>query len=137
MQPTFYLYENQDGWQRTSDDLTAEINNHIFGTRDFNCAGRSFYPQWGKPKFKSQTRLAWRLDDEDGVVVRWRWIERTHKAGHRGCKILSGKQCAFRQAAMLRWDDSSNYWVMVQPPNEASETDSKRLDAILKKERER
>lgn len=98
--PTFYVYETKDGWAKTDKDLTAKLNSPIFHDLAL-LAGRSFYPQWPEPEFKSQTRVAWRITPDGVKVVRNTTIETERRT--------------YRKALMLRWDVQKKFWVLCEP----------------------
>lgn len=98
--PTFYIYEDENGWHRTDAKLTAQLNSPTFNDTSI-LAGRTFYPQWPEPEFKSETRVAWRITPDGTKVVRNRLIE--------------GEKRPKRIALMLRWDGDKKFWVLNQP----------------------
>ena len=98
--PTFYVYETKDGWAKTDAKLTAQLNSPTFNDTSI-LAGRSFYPQWPEPEFKSQTRVAWRITPDGIKVVRNR--------------LIDGEKRPKRVALMLRWDGDKKFWVLNEP----------------------
>ena len=97
--PTFYIYEDENGWHKTDKELTAKLNSPRFYDPKL-LAGRSFYPQWPEPEFKSQTRIAWFIQPDCTKVVRTETIN----DGKRG----------YRKARMLRWDADKKFWVLCE-----------------------
>lgn len=129
--PKFYLFEDGNGWHKTDDTLTRKITMDISLGKVVQTAGRCFYPQWPKPKYKSATRLAWKVNAEGYVVLRWWWKIKEHNKKHQGCKMLNGKQCGVRIPERLRWDEKQDYWVLVSTDGRASEQEAKVLDKKL------
>ena len=114
--PTFYIYECANGWRKTDKALTDAINSHIFGTGKLDTAGRSFYPQWPEPDYKSDTRPAWRVNSEGIMVVRTYWRIRDHD-----------KRCGFRCAHRLAWNADKKLWTLVDTINEATAEEARKL----------
>lgn len=101
--PTFYVYEDKDGWHKTDKALTDQLNSPTFNDASI-LAGRSFYPQWPEPEYKSQTRYAWRITPDGTKVVRNREI------------TTEGKRRATVHIPLyLRWDADKKFWVLNQP----------------------
>lgn len=95
--PTFYIYEDKDGWHKTDVELTKKLNSPTFNDASI-LAGRSFYPQWPEPEFKSQTRYAWRITPDGTKVVR--------------NEIIKTEKRDYCRALMLRWDCDKKFWVL-------------------------
>ena len=127
--PTFYIYESDNGWRKTDKALTDAINAHIFGTGKLDTAGRSFYPQWPEPDYKSDTRPAWRVNADGIMVVRTYWRIRDHEPAKHGtrCAKLADKRCGFRCAHRLAWNADKKLWTLVDTINEATAEEARKL----------
>ena len=101
--PTFYVYEDKDGWHKTDKRFTDQLNSPTFNDASI-LAGRSFYPQWPEPEFKSQLRYAWRITPDGTKVVRNREITTEGK-----------RRATIHIPLYLRWDDAKKFWVLNQP----------------------
>ena len=111
--PTYYLYESSDGWHKTDPELTKRLNSPIFNDAKL-LAGRTFYPQWPEPQFKSETKPAWVMNPDAIKVVRCEKIERTHDKTHARCDKISDRTCTCTVAKMLMWDAKKKMWVLAQ-----------------------
>lgn len=116
--PTFYIYEDSDGWHRTDKRLTEEINGCVFLRHKFDPAGRRFYPQWPEPKNKSEARVAWVLNENGYRAARWRWIERDHKKTHANCEPTIQGKCRSRVLVRLSYDSAKRLWTQIINPKE-------------------
>lgn len=117
-QPTAYLYEGPDGWHKSDERLTTEINRHVYLGHPFDTAGRTFYPQWPEPKDKTMTRPAWILRPDGTTAVRWYWIERDHTKHHANCQQTGQGRCRSRAAVRLSYDPAKRLWTQVANNNE-------------------
>lgn len=100
--PTFYVYEDENGWHKTDKALTDKLNSPTFNDPTI-LAGRTFYPQWPEPEYKSQTRYAWRITPDGYKVVRNREIPGDGK-----------RHAVVHIPLYLRWDDAKKFWVLVE-----------------------
>ncbi len=127
--PTFYIYEDKGTWRKTDAKLTQAINAHIFGIAPLDTAGRSFFPQWPEPDYKSDTRPAWRVDTDGIIKVRTYWRIRDHEPAKHGtrCARIDEKHCGFRCAHRLAWNKDKNLWTLVDTINEATPEEAKKL----------
>lgn len=116
-QPTAYLYEGPDGWHRSDERLTQEINRHVYLGQPFETAGRTFYPQWPEPKDKTETKPAWILRPDGTIAVRWYWLERDHTKHHANCELMEQGRCRSRAALRLSYDPIKRLWTQVAPLN--------------------
>lgn len=114
--PAFYIYELNSEWRKTDKALTKKLNAPCIVGADW-LAGRSFYPQWPEPEFKSQTRPAWRITPEGYKVVRNDILSRQHRKEHGNCKMINEKECQYTRAKMLAWDASKKFWVLREQTN--------------------
>lgn len=120
--PSFYLYEHPAGeWHRTDERLTREINRHVFLNADFDCAGRSFYPQWPEPASKTTTKAAWILRPDGTRSARWAWIERDHARWHASCELTDKGRCRRRVLIWLSYDPVKKFWTKITNINEIEE----------------
>lgn len=115
--PTFYLFEDSDGWHKSNENLTKDINFHIFCGRPFDCAGKTFFPQWPEPEFKSKIMQAWRLDADGDIKARWYWKEVDHKKSHSKCELTSAGKCRIQVPLKMRWDDTKKFWIKLEDPD--------------------
>lgn len=120
--PTFYIYEEADGWKRTDDALTKEINGHVFLGRDFQTNGRSFYPQWPEPEFKSERRQAWLLDANGEVRARWYFKEVDHTKHHHRCDKIGQGRCRIQVPLKLSYDPQKKFWTKCPDPDAGEPT---------------
>lgn len=108
--PTYYLYESDNGWRRTNNEITKMLNR-ITIKRNIVIT-HEYYPQWPEPEFKSQTRPAWKITTDGVRVVRCYSRRVEHKKTHGSlCRKLNGNECACTCAITLQWDDKSKLWV--------------------------
>lgn len=131
--PLYYIYEGKDGWHKTDADLTHAIWKHITLGAQFDSAGRSFFPQYEAPRFKSETKPAIRITPDGDEVVRWFWCIRDHNRKHNRCIMLDGgKKCGTKVPAKLRWDDQKKLWVLAEMPGKATDAEARQLDKLSK-----
>lgn len=131
--PIFYMYEDKDGWHKTDDDLTHEIWKHLALGTPLDTAGRSFYPQYEPPRFKSETKQATRVNSDGNEVARWFWCIRDHNRKHSRCIMLQpGKKCGVKRLARLRWDEKTKLWVLAEMPGKATDAEARQLDKLNK-----
>lgn len=111
--PLFYTYRDKDGWKRTDDALTRQINRAfiIVGDLKFETAKYSFYPQWGKPNDLNELRVAWRITADGYKVARWEWKTCNHKSSHRDCKPNGDGTCQRRVLIRLHYDQAKKLWI--------------------------
>lgn len=111
--PIFYTYRDKNGWVKTDEALTRELNRAFIIRRDgkFNNCGFSFYPQWRKPENKDERKVAWRITSDNYVVARWEWCEVEHKKSHKTCQLLENGMCRRQRLIRLRYDDNVKLWV--------------------------
>ena len=129
--PIFYMYEDKDGWHKTDSDLTHEIWKHLALGTPLDTAGRSFYPQYEPPRFKSETKQATRVTSDGNEVARWFWCIRDHNRKHSRCIMLaSGKKCGVKRLARLRWDEKTKLWVLAEMPGKATDAEARQLDKL-------
>lgn len=115
--PSFYLFEDKDGWHKSNEALTKDINYHIFCGRPFDCAGKTFFPQWPEPELKSQTRQAWRLDADGEIKARWYWKEIDHQRWHHKCELTDKGRCRIQKPLKMRWDGDRKLWIKLEDPD--------------------
>lgn len=111
--PTFYIYKDKDGTHKTDEELTKQLNSP--GWIDTKITtGVEFFPQWPAPKYKSQTRPAWKINAEGYKVVRTREIECEHKPSHgHTCRLKGdGAHCYRTTAQMLIYDIRKHFWII-------------------------
>lgn len=127
--PIYYIYESEDGWHKTDANLTQKINSHIFSNANLDTAGRSFYPQWPEPDYKSDTRPAWRIDKDGILKVRTYWRVRDHNPNKHGnrCARIDEKHCGFRCAHRLGWNQDKKMWTLLDTISEATPDEIKKL----------
>lgn len=119
--PDFYLYQGDNGkWYRTEPALTKEINEHVFRRKEFDTAGRAFYPQWSEPEFKSQTHSAWYLHADGFCRQRWTITVCHHTKGHVRCTPLGNGDCLQQAPLKLGWDPKHKMWTKDTPSNIAT-----------------
>lgn len=119
--PSFYLYKGADGkWYKTSEELTREINDHVFRRKSFDTQGRAFYPQWSEPEFKSETQPAWYLHTDGECRQRWTITTCTHKRSHHGCTPLGNGECLQQKPLRVGWDPKTKLWTKDTPLNLAT-----------------
>lgn len=109
--PTFYIYEMNNEWRKTDKELTHKLNSPCIVGADW-LAGRSFYPQWAEPEFKSQTRPAWRITPEGYKVVRCETRTRQHHKNHGNCHMINEHECEYTKAKQLVWSEKNHLWVL-------------------------
>lgn len=126
--PNFYIYESADGWRKTDAKLTAELNK-LFTSGPASTAGRSFYPQWPEPAYKSETKTAWFIDADGTAKVRTYWRIRDHEPQKHGnrCARIDEKRCAFRCPHKLAWNADKKLWTLIETTNEATKDEAARL----------
>lgn len=120
--PTFYLYEDNDGWKKTDDALTKEINHSLRIGKPVETAGRSLYPQWAKPQNPHKTVIAWRITAEGYRVVRYFWRTQEHSKDCGRCKMVDDTTCAHQVPYMLKYDPNTAFWTLA---NGADAVDAK------------
>ena len=119
--PSFYLYKGEAGkWFRTSKELTAEINKHVFYRQDFDTQGHAFIPQWPEPDFKSQTKPAWYLHGDGQIRMRWTFTIKDHKRSHGGCTPLGDGSCLQQCPLKVGWEPKHKMWTIIEPLNKAT-----------------
>lgn len=123
--PTFYIYQDQDGWHRTDDRLTLDINRCVFLRQPFNTAGRAFYPQWPEPTDKTKTRVAWYLRSTSERAARWAWVDRDHHKWHSSCELTTPGRCRSKILLRLSYDPAKKFWTQVANINENKENQCK------------
>lgn len=122
--PSYYVYEDKGTWLKTSPDLTKRLNYIACGfNKKLDLAGHCFYPQWGEPEFKSETKPAWRILPEGVAVQRWYWMEQEHSSKHACCKLTSKGKCATKVPCYVRWDINTKHWVLADMPDKATIND--------------
>ena len=127
--PLYFLYEDKNGWRKTNATLTKEILDHIRYGKPFDCAGRSFFPQYEKPKWLSETKVAWKVNADGVEVARWFWKVRHHEKKHgTRCRMVDGKRCGVKVLHRLRWDDKKKIWVLVEVADQATPDEERILD---------
>lgn len=125
--PTCYFYEVKDGWMRTSETLTKEINQHVRNNAPLETAGRSFLPQFQEPYDKGMKLPAWRVDASGDVVVRWYWRSCHHTKTCVGCKVIDSERCLKRCPILLEWDLTNKVWKTSEKKYAASQIDIESL----------
>lgn len=115
--PTYYVYEDRDGWKKTDERLTKDINQHIFFGRQFDTAGRSFYPQWPEPANKTEKRQAWLIDANGEMRARCYTKEVDHTKHHYGCEQLGQGRCRIAVPLKLSYDIQKKLWTKVADPD--------------------
>ena len=119
--PSFYLYKGDDGkWYRTSKELTAKINKHIFYRQDFDTQGHAFIPQWDEPEYKSTTKPAWYLHGDGQPRMRWTLTVKDHKRTHGGCTPLGDGSCLQQCPLKVGWEPKHKMWTIIEPLNKAT-----------------
>lgn len=128
--PTFFLYQDTGGkWFKSDERLTLELNRHAFMGKPFETNGRAFYPQWAEPDFKSETRVAWRINADGDREARWCWQVVAHKKSHGKCKPLGNGKCAVKVLLKLQWDIKKKLWILADNPDAADKSQIKQINA--------
>lgn len=113
--PAFYVYEAKDGWMKTDKRLTQDLNRMAFGGIKCATNGYSFYPQWGKPDYLNETKIAWRITADGERVARWYWCEREHNRSHGNtCKLTEHGKCITQCLCRLQWDNAKQFWTLCE-----------------------
>lgn len=128
--PSHYIYEDGEGWHKTSPKVTNEINKAIAEHRPASTAGRTLYPQWPAPKY-SERITAWRINPEGYQVARWYWKIDDHEKSHgNNCRILDGGKCARKTIAKLKYNAEVKSWTLAEMPGKASKSEARRADGF-------
>lgn len=120
--PTYYIYETHDGWRKSDERLTKQLNQLAFNHKAMDTAGCSFYPQWPKPQYLSETKTAWRITADGEAVARYYWAERKHQKSHGNCKMTEQGKCKFRKLATLRYDTQKGMWILTDQPDKLDDS---------------
>lgn len=118
--PTFYLYRGDDGkMHKTDAELTGRLNRISIIKSGKLIITREYFPQWPEPKYKSQTRPAWKITKDGIRVIRCylRRCQHTRDHGNGTCRMIGEHECARTCAIYLQWDAKSSLWVQAPTIN--------------------
>lgn len=127
--PKFYLYEDKDGWHRCDKGTTDTLNKAVMMGRQAPTEGKAFYPQWGEPKDPKQTVVAWRIAPNGYRVVRYFWRLETHSKACGRCKMVDDTNCAHIVPYTLKYDPTTQMWVLANGGDAVSAGLAKILDS--------
>lgn len=128
--PDYYLYQKDGMWFKTDERLTKLISAHIFGKKDVQLPKVVFYPNWNDKGLPGAKYVAWRVNENGDMVIRWYWRVQEHTKKCRQCKKLDNGRCAQKIPAMIEWSDVANRWALAPLSMKASEEESKVLDKM-------
>ena len=115
--PVSYLYQDKDGWHKTDERFTSDLNKSFVMRRHTMTAdelhGFSFYPQFREPnEDEADLRIpAWRITSDGYVVARFKDVESEHKSWHRDCKVVGDGVCLRHKLIELKWSKETKMWI--------------------------
>lgn len=123
LKPSYYLYQKDGQWFKTTEATTEEITNAVQNHTGEQIQKTMFYPQFDKPDVLGERVLAWRINEFGDMVVRNAWKLCEHRRGHSGCRPIGDGQCVVKVACELEWSEKYGRWILAEMPCLASTSD--------------
>jgi hypothetical protein len=128
IKPDYYLYQKDGVWFKTDSSATKAISERIFAHRGTSLPKVEYIPNWKARGLENGEYLAWKVNRNGEIVVRWYWKVGEHSKKCGRCVRLGGGRCAIKAPAAIEWNKAANSWSLRKMQDKASEDEAKILD---------